>query len=151
MKKNHFFLKISIPFSLSYWLLDSVIHYLWYREFEFEIIPSELNELWMRCIIFVLLILFGVFADYHSNKLLRKENEKHEVYKSMLHATHHILNNFLNNMNLFRYEAENCKDFDKDILKLYEKVTTDTITQIKNLENIQSPNKEIIEKRYKPK
>jgi len=151
MKSKYFFLKISIPFAFSYWLFDSAIHYFLYGEFEFEIIPSDFNELWMRCIIFVLLIFFGIFADYHSNKLLKKEKETYEVYKSMVRANHHILNNFLNSMNLFRHEAEDSADFDKNILKSYDKVINDAIIQIKNLENIEKPNKEIIEERYKTK
>lgn len=150
MKKKHFFLRLSIPFALSFWLFDSVIHYFGYGEFEFELIPSDFNELWMRCIILILLVAFGFFADYHTNKLSKKDVEKYDVYIAMLCATHHILNNFLNNMVLFRNEAEDSKDFDRDILKLYGQVIDDTITQIEKLENIQEPNKENIEERYKP-
>ena len=150
MKKKNFFLKFSIPFALSYWVFDSSVHFFVYGEFEFEVIPSEFNELWMRGIIFVLLIAFGIFADYHTNKIAQKDSEKYDVYIAMLSATHHILNNFINNMILFRGEAENSKDFDRDILTLYDQVIDDTSEQIKNLENINEPDKEIIERKYKP-
>ena len=149
MKNKYFFLKCSIPFALSYWLFDSVIHYFIYNEFEFEIIPSDINELSMRCIIFILLIVFGLFSDYYMNKLIEKDVEKFEVYRAMLSATNHILNNFLNNMLFFRDAAIESKDFNKDLLKLYDKVIEDTIKQINNLDNLQAPTKGNIEERYK--
>ena len=150
MNKKHFFLKFSIPFALTFWLFDSAIHYFIYGEIEFEIIPSEINELWMRCIIFILLIIFGLFADYHMNKVIKKDIEKLEIYKAMLNATQHIMNNFLQKMIVFRNAAEKSKDFDKYILKLYDEVIINTTQQIKNLDNIQDPNKHIIEERYLP-
>lgn len=151
MKNRHFFLKLSILLAFSYWCFDSVMHYFVYGEFHFEIIPKDFDELWMRCIIFILLISFGLFADYHTKKLIEKNTEKHEVYRTMLNATHHILNNFLNKMTLFRVEAEKSKDFNKDMLKLYNQVINDTDIQIRSLENIQEPSKINIEKIYKPK
>ena len=151
IKNKHFFLKFSIPFVLSYWLFDSVIHYFVYGELEFEIIPSDGNELWMRCMILFLLILFGMFADFHIKKLNKKSNEKYDVYVSMLKATKHILNNFLQKMFIFQVEAEKSKDFDKKILTEYDQMIDATTNQIKNLEGILEPNKDIIEERYKPK
>jgi site-specific DNA-adenine methylase len=49
---------------------------------------------------------------------------------------------------LFRNEAEHSKDFNRDILKLYDQVIDNTIAQIKNLENVQEPDREKIEERY---
>jgi hypothetical protein len=150
-KKKHFFLMVSIPFALSYWFFDSAVHYFGYGEFEFEIIPSDFNEMWMRSIIFIMLVVFGIFADHHANKLVRKDIEKHEVYIATLRASHHILNNFLNKMTLFREEAEISEDFDKDILKLYDQVIDDAAAQLRNLENIKELDTDNIEKSYKPK
>ncbi len=136
MKEKHFFLKFSIPLALAYWFFDSVVHYFGYGELEFQIIPSDLNEFWMRSLIFILLLAFGVFADYHTNKIIEKDAEKHDVYMAMLGVTRHILNNFSNKIVLFRSETEDNKAFDIDILKIFDQVMTDTIAQIKNLEDI---------------
>ena len=54
-------------------------------------------------------------------------------------------------MQLFRNEAENSKDFDKDVLTLYDQMIDDTVAQIRNLENVQDLSKTNIEKRYRPK
>ena len=136
MKKKHFFLKFSILLALAYWFFDSVVHYLGYGELEFEIIPSDFNEFWMRSVIFILLLAFGVFADYHTNKIIKKDAEKHDVYMAMLGVTRHILGNFSKNILSLRSDTEDSKAFDIDILEIYDQVMDDTITQIKNLENI---------------
>ncbi len=74
IKNSHYFLKFAIPIALSFWFLDSAIHYFWYNELEFEIIPSDSNELWMRTAIFILLSAFGLFADFSSRKIIEKNN-----------------------------------------------------------------------------
>lgn len=76
IKRKPYFLNIAIPLALSYWLLDSVIHYFIYHESEFEIIPSDHNDLWMRSSIFLLLTSFGLFADFRSRKTIENNNKK---------------------------------------------------------------------------
>jgi hypothetical protein len=99
----------------------------------------------MRCVIVVLIVAFGVFADYRSGF------DKIDVYQAMLGATNHILRNHLQNMLVFREEAENCTGFDRNVLRLYREMVDETVAQIENLENIQEPNKANIEDRYLPK
>ena len=144
MRNKHQFTVISISIALLFWFFDSVIHHFVYGEQGFEVFPSDLNELWMRCIIVVLIVAFGVFADR------RTELEKADVYQAILGATNHILRNHLQKMLLFRNEAENSKDFDKDVLKLYDQMIDETNAQIRNLGNIKEPNKANIEDRYLP-
>ncbi|RKZ69918.1 MAG: hypothetical protein DRQ44_02130 [Gammaproteobacteria bacterium] len=74
IKNSHYFLKFAIPVALSFWFLDSAIHYFWLNELEFEIIPSDSNELWMRVSIFIMLASFGLFADFTSRKIIGKNN-----------------------------------------------------------------------------
>ena len=79
IKQEHYFLKFAIPLALSYWFLDSFIHYFLYGELEFEIIPSDNNELWMRSSIFILLATFGLFADFSSRKIIEKNKINNHV------------------------------------------------------------------------
>jgi len=151
MKSRYFFLKVSMLVALSYWLLDSSIHYFVYGESEFEILPSDINELWMRFIIFILLIAFGIFADSHTNRIIDKDLQKYDVYIAMLGATQHILNNFLQSMFFFRDIAEKSDDIGQETIELYDQAIIDTTNQIKNLEDIQNPTKEAISERYLPK
>jgi len=150
MKRRYFFLKVSILIALAYWLLDSAIHHLAYGESKFQLIPSDFNELWMRSIILVLLICFGVFADHYTNKIIEKDLQKYGVYIAMLEATQHILNNFLQGMIYFRYLVEKSDDIDQETMELYDQNITDTANRVNNLKNIQNPTREIIRERFLP-
>ena len=150
-KPKHYFLIIAVVVACSYWFLDSIIHYFVFNEAEFELIPSDINELWMRLAILVLLVCSGVFADYHVGQMSKKEEEKIAVYKAMLGASNHILRNYLTKMQTFRVEAERCEGFNKEVLELYDAMINDTVRQLQNLDDIQTPSKENVEARYKPR
>jgi hypothetical protein len=143
MTKKYFFLKISISFALLYWMIDSAVHYFGYGELQWEIIPTDINELWMRSVIFILLVGFGVLADHHTSKIAVKEAEKRDGYNSMLGTTRQMLRNFLTNMLLFRNEAENSKDYNNDVLKVFDEVINDVMAQIENYDNLREANKKI--------
>ncbi len=151
MKKDYFYTKASLIFALFYWILESTIHYSIFKEVEFQLIPHDLNELWMRIVIIFLLISFGFFADLHAYRILVKEREKREIYKAMINASQHILNNFLQSMTLFRDVAENSSDIDENIIKLYDQTINSATTQLNNLKDIENPNKESIEEKFLPK
>jgi len=145
MSTKYRFTAISIAIAILFWFSDSLVHYFGYGEQAFEVLPSDFNELWMRCVIVVLIVAFGVFADYRSSF------DKKDVYQAMLSATNHILRNHLQKMLVFREEAENCTSFDRNVLRLYREMVDETVAQLENLENIQEPNKANIEDRYLPK
>ena len=79
IKSRHYFLKFAVPVALLSWFFDSFIHYFWYGEVEFEIIPSDANELWMRSTIILLLAAFGLFADYKSRTSIAESIKKNQV------------------------------------------------------------------------
>jgi PAS domain S-box-containing protein len=56
------------------WIADSLIHRYLLEESSFELIPSDVNELWMRVSIIVLLIAFGLLADRSRNALLASKS-----------------------------------------------------------------------------
>ena len=150
MSSKHYFLIIAIPIALFCWFFDSGVHFFMYEE-DFEFIPSDWNELWMRATIFILMVLFGLFADHHTNKITEKDNEKFEVYESMLGATQHILNNFLQSIVLYNELAAKRNDMDEKTKALFEQAILSTTGQIENLKNIEKPSKETIEEKFLPK
>lgn len=128
-----------------FWFFDASIHYFVYGEPQFELIPDDFNELWMRIVIIILIILFGIFADYFSRKLLitQKQLEASRIYSSMINATHHILNNLLNQMQFFKIEAQKSKDFDQEVLTLYDDAineASELIERLSKVENITEEN-----------
>ncbi len=130
---------IALVIAIMFWFSDASIHYFIYDEPEFEFVPGEFNELWMRIVIVVLIILFGIFGDYFSRRMVatQKQLEGARIYSSMLFATHHILNNLLNQMQLFKIEAQKSKDFDRDIIKLYDIAFDEALGLVKRLSQIE--------------
>ena len=54
----------------------------------------------------------------------------------MLASTHHVLNNFLNQMQIFKMTAERTPDFDPNVLTLYSRIMKDAKEQIDALGSI---------------
>lgn len=72
-----------------------------------------------------------------------KEQEKREIYLSMVQASQHILNNLLNQMQLFKIEAEKTADFNPDILKLFDvslKEAGDLVNKLSNVSELTQDN-----------
>lgn len=136
--KRFFYLILSIIVALLFWLADSAVHHYIYGEQGLELWPSDGNELMMRLIVVMLMCCFGSFADYHVKKLMERERLlRADIYGSTLSASHHILNNLLNQMQLFQMEAESCNDFDAEILREFERVSGEAQRLITQLSEIQ--------------
>jgi len=137
--KKHTFLIGAIIIANLFWFFDASVHYFIYNEVEFEFIPDDFNELWMRTVIIALIITLGWYADYHSEKMLtqHRQLEAANIYKSMLHATHHILNNLLNQTQIIKIEALNSKDFDQHKIELYDNAISEASALIKRLSEVE--------------
>jgi hypothetical protein len=120
---------LTVLFELElYERMDALLHSFEHR---------EIDEL------FIPFLIFSFFALLHfwSNKKTRDtENEKLKIYLAMVNSTQHILNNFLNQMEFIRLEAEECDEFPKDVLNIYEQIKKDTELQINALSKVQKIN-----------
>ncbi len=92
----------------------------------------------MLVLIFCIAI-FGWYIVYSAKRKLVKEKqlEAINIYNSMLKANQHILNNLLNQMILFKIEAENCQDFNPEILILMDKSLDEASDLLKNLSEVE--------------
>ena len=140
MKKKIFTI-IAFTLALIFWFFDSSVHYFLYKEPQFELIPGEFDELWMRTIIVLLIIFFGIFSDYFTNSIMykKKQLEIAHVYNGVLNTSCQILNNLLNQMQLFKLEALKSKDFDQEVIKYYDnaiKEASDLIDTLSRVEDI---------------
>ncbi len=130
--------------SVIYWLIDSVIHKFIYLEGEFEFIPSEINELWMRIVIVVLLICFGIYANHHTKAILKKEKEKRVIYKTTMQSTQYILNDLLNQMQYFKMIVDDSNVFDNKTNELYEKMIKEEKELLYELSSVEELTEESI-------
>lgn len=93
--QNDFFKLSALIIAIFYWFLDSSIHYFLYGEWEFEVIPSDFNELWMRTAIFVLISGYGFFVDYSFRKMRKLQEEQRKTQDELENALTKILNGFM--------------------------------------------------------
>ncbi|MDK2857616.1 MAG: hypothetical protein PWQ29_271 [Verrucomicrobiota bacterium] len=100
------------------------------------------------------ILLFCIFATIDlacRHQKIRIEIEKLKVYRSMLKAMNHILNNFLHKMLLFKLTAEETEGFDPEVLKQYDTIIAEASAQINALEAIEKPAEETILRTVEPK
>jgi len=84
------------------------------------------------------LLILGVFfcIDLRRHRRRQVELEQMQLYRSMLTSHHHILNNFLNQLQLFRLTAEDTPGFPADELILFDQIIKETLRQLHNLETV---------------
>ncbi|QHI70169.1 hypothetical protein [Tichowtungia aerotolerans] len=102
----------------------------------------ELDELFIPIAIIYIFAMIDV-SKQQRNLLVEKERLK--IYRKMMKAVEHILNNFLQKMMLFKLTAEKTKGFDPKILFFYDHIIDETTEQIKALGSIQKPDERSIE------
>jgi hypothetical protein len=149
MRKNYFFNR-AIIFSILYWLIESTIHKRLYSEEKFEFLPSDINELWMRSVIVVLIITFGLYADYHTKSLLKKEEEKRIIFTAAVSSTQHIVFNLINQMQYFKLEADKSNVFDEEVNRLYEETIKEGKELVDRLSAVEELTEENISKSVYP-
>lgn len=151
--KRRIFTIVCLVISFTFWFSDSLLHFYIYGEPKFEIIPNDTNELWMRSVIVVLLIVFGVLSDSYSRRLVfeEKQSEAINIYNSMLTASHHILNNLLNQMQIVKLEALKSKEFNQDVIREYDIAFNDAVELIDKLSSVEKITSKNIEDSVYPK
>lgn len=79
------------------------------------------------------------------------EHEKQELYLSMTHAAQHVLNNLLNQLQLFKLAADRSSDFDRNILDLYDGMTREANQLIARLSSVTELNQKNIRESVAPR
>lgn len=103
----------------------------------------EFDELFFPAVILYIFLMIDLIFRHHRNQI-KIENLK--VYRAMVQAMNHVLNNFLQKMLLFKMTADETEGFDPDVLKQYNEIIDQTVAQIKALESIENPSeKQILE------
>jgi hypothetical protein len=142
---------LGIALALFYWFAESVIHRYVYADEFFEIVPSDVNEFWMRVLIILLIFGFGIFADNRAWRIRKTEREKYEVYLATVQSTQHILNNLLNQLQLMFFELDENRELAGDTRKLLKKSMKEGKAQVERLSSVTEISSESIQDSVKPK
>jgi hypothetical protein len=65
-----------------------------------------------------------------------QEREKREIFLKTVEGAHHILLNYLHQMQLVTMEAEQCRDFDPKLLELAREISDAAATALAKLETV---------------
>lgn len=95
-------------------------------------------------------VLVSGFLIFHLtkksfNEHLEKDREKFRIFRKTLQSVHHILLNYLNQMQLVTLEAERSKDFDKEIIVLSREISEEARKEIMKLDQIDAVTSDQIE------
>jgi len=85
-----------------------------------------------------ILLFFIITQLLLNNRRDTIELEKARIYRAMLRSIHHVLNNFLNNMILFKIAADKTPGFPEDVLALFDEIIADAEAQIESLSSVES-------------
>jgi len=108
----------------------------------------EIDEL---IIPFFIFFMFAFVDGFKRNRLNKVNREKLKIYTAMMSSTQHILNNFLNQMQLFKLTAEDTPNFDSEVLGLYDEIIDEAKMQITALGNVNHINENSIHEAVAPK
>lgn len=134
-----------VKFTIIFLVIATVV-YILSHFFDFDIFEMshaflesyeeyELDEL----VVFAFIFTVGIVLDTFINTMrIRHEKEiasaKLELFDNTMHQVHDIVNNFLNNMQYFTYEAKNSNALSKENLELIEEIIQDTSRKLRELE-----------------
>ncbi|TSE05765.1 MULTISPECIES: hypothetical protein [Aquimarina] len=93
----------------------------------------EFDEIIIPIVVF---FIFLFIDTARKSKEIKMENAKLNIYKAMLSSSHHILNTFIYQMNIFKITAEETPGFDKKVLVFYEEIIDNASHQINSLSNL---------------
>jgi hypothetical protein len=141
---------IGLWLAVLYWFAESVVHRFVYRETMFEVLPSDVNEVWMRLLIIVLIVAFGLFADNRARRIKKTEQEKHEVYVATVRSTQHILNNLLNQLQLAFLDLEKEHCLESETRRLLERSIREGKQQVERLSSLSEVSSDSIEDSVRP-
>ncbi|RZS90732.1 hypothetical protein [Aquimarina brevivitae] len=100
---------------------------------------ASLEKSILELIVLLGIVVLFVSIDYYRNsRESQLEKAKRNIYKAMLCSSHHILNSFLYQMDIFKITAEHTPGFDAKTLAFYEDIVDDTSDKIQSLSNLKS-------------
>lgn len=134
-----------------YWAAESIVHRFVFAEEAFELLPSNINELWMRVTIVVLLVSFGVLGDAWSRRLVTKEDEKRQIYIATVSSAQHILNNLLNQIHVVFLEMDDEYRVDEKTREMLKQSLRDAQAQVVRLSAVTDLDEEAIRDSVAPK
>ena len=149
MKDRHLTILFTI-LAVLWWPFESFIHYYIFHESSFDLLPTDTNELWMRSLVFVMLVCLGVYADRQTGKIVAKEQQKRDIYLATVSSTQHILNNLINQLQICLYPKDENHGIDEETAKLLRQSLQESRDQVVRLSSISELDDDTIRQSVQP-
>lgn len=124
--------------------------WLWDQKLGFGL-TSEIDEseamqpYYSSRLILVSVLIFTIFLMVLLINVYRvEEKQKQTIFSATVSMTQHILNNLLNQMQLFQMEAERLDDFDQDVKKLVDNCIKEGEELVEKLSSVEELSEEAI-------
>jgi len=146
VEKNYYLFRVIYWLSLI--LLISLFSMIAFVDLNNELFVDRVST--CISIVFVIIALFvvgNIYFDIQQRKHIVYENKKvaSNIHQAMISASNHILNNFLNQVQMVKIEAERSQDFDKRYIQIYSDAFEESIDLINRLSSINEITSEAIE------
>lgn len=137
--REHRFFFCSVCAAVIFWLVESFLHqHIFDAGSHFELIPHDLNELWMRSFIFVLIIVIGYFAEREIAMQKKIAKDKHHSLLAMVHSVDEISGNTLSLMSHYCDEFIKSERFDKKSALEMKAIIDETFSELKKLSDVKN-------------
>ncbi len=119
-----------------FWMADSLIHRFIYEGKGFELIPTDFNEYWMRILIVILIIGFGIYVDYSIKMRILWLEEKKKIIEDRAKEENKILRKFFHYVQYFESEVQRNGGFDGSTMQHLDSTLKKTQDRLDSLDDI---------------
>ena len=130
------FFSLSIVSAVFFWFVESLIHYYVFDHGDFEVLPHDANEFWMRSLVCGLMIVIGYLAERHIRDREEIHAEKLRTLKATMNTVQDLVGNSLNSLQLICIELESGNIPDAKSLQQIQKMVTQSSDKLKKLSEI---------------
>lgn len=127
---------LSIVSAVFFWFVESMIHFFIFSEADFEFLPHDANEFWMRSLVCGLMIVVGYLAERHVRDNEDIHAEKLRTLKATMNTVQDLVGNSLNSLQLICIELESGNIPDEKALHQIQKMVTESSSKLKKLSEI---------------
>lgn len=105
--------------SIVFWVLESLIHLELYMADSIELLPTDINELWMRSLIVVLIMVMSIYAHFSQTRELKIERDKSQLKEQLLDEQYNKMELILSTRKQTQEALEN---FNKSVLSIRKNI-----------------------------
>jgi predicted RND superfamily exporter protein len=132
---------ISVIFAVVSWLGESLVNFTILEHGQpFELIPNDTNEVWLRVVIFFLIVAFGLFAQSQLNKKMNVKEEKMRTLKATVNTIQDRVGNALSGIKLLLVVAEDRKSVDQETYRKATILADEALDDLRKLASLSAIN-----------